>query len=296
MKRTHPGGVISPLAIPLDTDENLDADSLKRLIDYILPDLDGLFVLGSTGEFAHLTEYVADQFVDVALEHASNRLPTYLGVGDTGTRRVIENLERVKRNKVDYIVVTSSYYYSFDNQLALQDHFIRIADASPVPVILYNIPQNTHINLTPESVGRLSEHPNIVGLKDSFGDMIQFQDFLIFRSEKFVIMQGREQLAAASLWLGADGIVSALNTFAPQTMQRIMNAVKINDRSEALMAQKAATHLAQVFDQGHWLSGLKAVLQLMGFGSGRPVAPVPYCTPQQVDAIRQILKEHGILD
>ncbi|OJX48140.1 MAG: hypothetical protein BGO78_12765 [Chloroflexi bacterium 44-23] len=296
MKRTHPGGIISPLAIPLDSDENLDVNSLKRLIDQILPNLDGLFILGSTGEFAHLTEYVADQFVDIALEHAANRLPTYLGIGDTGTQRVIRNLDRAKRNKVDYVVVTSSYYYSFDDQLSLQEHFIRVAEASPIPVILYNIPQNTHINLTPESVEKLSEHPNIVGLKDSMGDMIQFQDFLTYRSKKFIVMQGREQLAAASLWLGADGIVSALNTFAPQIVQRIMKAVEENDRTEALIAQNEATHLAQIFSQGYWLSGLKAALQLLGYGSGRPASPVPSCTRQQVDSIRKILREHGLLD
>ena len=296
MKRTHPGGIISPLAIPLDSDENLDVNSLKRLIDQILPNLDGLFILGSTGEFAHLTEYVADQFVDIALEHAANRLPTYLGIGDTGTQRVIRNLDRAKRNKVDYVVVTSSYYYSFDDQLSLQEHFIRVAEASPIPVILYNIPQNTHINLTPESVEKLSEHPNIVGLKDSMGDMIQFQDFLTYRSKKFIVMQGREQLAAASLWLGADGIVSALNTFAPQIVQRIMKAVEENDRTEALIAQNEATHLAQIFSQGYWLSGLKAALQLLGYGSGRPASPVPSCTRQQVDSIRIILREHGLLD
>lgn len=295
VKPTLPGGMICPLAVPLDDDENLDIVGLRRLLDYVLPEVDGIFVLGSTGEFAHLTERVAEQVVEVALEYVNGKVPFYVGVSEAGTRRAVELLRRAQRPGVDFVVACSSYYYAFNNQSALKEHFVRIADASPVPVILYNIPQNTAMNLTPASVQELAGHPNIVGLKDSWGDLFQFQEFLSIRPEGFVVMQGREQLAAISLWAGADGIVSALPNIAPKMLPRLAKAVRENNREAALAAQREVTRIAQIFDQGHWLSGLKAALRELGIGNGKAAQPIPVCTSEQITTIRQLLAEAQLI-
>lgn len=295
VKRKLPGGIVCPLAVPLDNDENLDVPGLLRLLDYVLPDVDGILVLGSTGEFAYLTEYVADKVVEVTLEHINGRVPFYVGISEAGTRRAMQLLRRAQRSGVDFVVACSPYYYTYDSQTSLVEHFERIADASPVPLILYNIPQNTAMNLTVASVEQLAAHPNIVGIKDSWGDMFQFQEFLKLRSDGFTIMQGREQLAAISLWAGADGIVSALPNIAPKMLPRLARAVSENDHDVALEIQWEITRTAQIFDQGYWLSALKVALRELGIGNGVVSRPIPECTPAQIATIRRLLIQAQLL-
>jgi 4-hydroxy-tetrahydrodipicolinate synthase len=289
-------GIICPLATPLDSDEGLDVAALHRLLDHILPHLDGVFALGSSGEFAMLTERVAEQLVDEVVGHVAGSVPVFVGVGDTGTVRALANLKRMAHAGVDYIVACSSYYYPIIDQDALARHFLTIADASPLPVVLYNIPQNTASPLAPATVARLSEHPNIVGMKDSWGDMMLHQEFLALRSSAFHVMQGREQLAAVSLWLGGDGVISGLANVAPALLQQIATGVREGDSAKAQQAQRAATTLAQVFEQGYWLSALKVVLAELGISTDRTAAPLPPCTPEQRANIRRILRAANLLE
>jgi dihydrodipicolinate synthase/N-acetylneuraminate lyase len=295
MATKKPGGIICPIATPLDEQENLDVESFHKLLDLVLPDVDGIFFLGSTGEFALLRDEVADQVVTDGLDYVGGRMPVYMGISDTGTSRALARLKRAAREGIDYVVATSPYYYPISNQAALMRHFRTIADASELPLILYNIPQNTAVNLTPASLAELTHHPNIAGIKDSWGDLFQFQEFLSVREKDFVVMQGREQLTAISLWLGADGVVSALANFAPQMLQEIRSAVQHGDREAAIRLQQNVSELARVFDQTHFVSGLKAVLFEMGIGNGIPAQPIPLCTPQQVALIRQLLQNSGLL-
>ena len=290
-----PKGIICPLATPLDDEERVDVATLRRLLDRILPEVDAVFVLGSSGEFPMLRETVAQEMVDATLAHVNGRVPVYVGVADAGTGRAIDNLKRVARSGAAAVVATSPFYYPISEQKALVEHFTRIAEASALPLILYNIPQNTGIHLTPESVHRLAEHPNIVGIKDSWGDMILFQEFLRARSERFAVLQGREQLAAVCLWLGCDGLVSTLANFAPRMLRRLVTAVQGGNREEALAAQRAVTDLAQIFNQGYWLVAMKAALAELGLGTGRLAAPLPACTPEQRQRIRALLHSADLL-
>lgn len=295
MRADTVAGIICPLATPLDDAEELDVPALHRLLDRLLPDLDGVFALGSSGEFALLKPATAERLVDEVIAHVRGRVPVFVGIGDTGTARTLSNLKRLARTGVDYIVACSSFYYPISDQDALAGHFLSIADASPLPVVLYNIPQNTATPLTPATAARLAEHPNIVGMKDSWGDMMLHQEFLALRSDKFHVIQGREQLAAASLWLGGDGIISGLANIAPALLQQIAAAVRDGDRALAIEAQRAATTLAQVFDQGYWLSALKATLADLGIGKGRTAAPLPECTPAQRANIHRLLLEANMV-
>jgi dihydrodipicolinate synthase/N-acetylneuraminate lyase len=290
-----PGGIICPIASPLTDDENIDVIGLRRLIERSLPFLDGLFVLGSSGEFAMLSDYAADSAVVSTLEIVDGRLPVYVGCSDAGTKRAISKLKRAEQEGIKYVVATSSYYYMVQNQEAMYNHFLHIANESPLPVVIYNIPQNTGINLTSNTIGRLSEHANIIGLKDSTGDMFQFQEFLALKNDNFIVMQGREQLAAASLWLGADGIVSALPNIAPHFFRSLVEAVAAGDHEKSLSIQKSMTDIAQIFDQGYWVSGLKAALYELGIGNGSPAMPIPRCRPDQFQKIRSLLTSHNLL-
>lgn len=295
MNETRPSGIICPIATELNADETLDVQAQRKLIDYIIDGINGILVLGTTGEFALLRNDVARHVVVETVERVNGRKPVYVGIGDTGTQRVLEKLKFVAETGADYGLVTTPYYFSVSNEEALKRHFLTIADASIVPILIYNIPQHTHVNLNPKLIAELAEHPNIVGLKDSWGDFFQFQEFLGLRSENFSVFMGPEQLAAASLWMGADGIVSALSNFIPELLQQLVSEVRGGNRSQALVTQKAIINLAAVFQYGSVSSALKVVLTELGIGSEQVAAPLPHCTEDQKEAIRRILRTERIL-
>ena len=295
MNLTRPAGLVCPIATPLTENETLDVPAYQRLLDSIVNDLDGILVLGTTGEFALLRNEVAVHTVQVTTERVNGRIPVYVGIGDTGTQRVLEKLNFISETGADYGLVTSPYYYSVSDEESLARHFLTIADAAAVPILIYNIPQHTHVNLTPRLVSRLADHPNIVGLKDSWGDFFQFQEFLDLRNDNFSVFMGPEQLAAASLWLGADGIVSALSNFVPGLLQRLVADVRAGDQLQARATQQTITNLAALFQYGSVSSALKVVLSEMGICTDRVASPLPPCTAEQKEAIRNILqKEHVI--
>jgi 4-hydroxy-tetrahydrodipicolinate synthase len=291
----RPEGVICPIATPFINDaEKLDEPAFRQLIDFVLPSIDGLLVLGTTGEFALLTESTAYRAVEVAVEQVAGRIPIYVGIGDTGTERVLEKLRTVEQLAVDYVLVTAPFYFSVSNQAALYRHFTKVAEASTLPLLVYNI-QNTHNNLTPALMAELAAHPNIVGLKDSWGDFYQFQEFLALRSDKFSVFMGPEQLFAASLWLGADGLVSALANIVPRVFKRLIAQVKAGERQAAIQTQREITRLADIFKFGTVAGAIKVVLDDLGTGSRRVAAPLPQCSEAQVDQIRQVVARSNIL-
>lgn len=284
-----PHGIICPLATPLDDDERLDESALRRLLDHLLPDIDGVLALGSSAEYALLRPAVAEDVVRVVTEHVAGRVPVYVGIGDTGTARALDNLRRFTRAGVECVVATSSFYYPLADQAALERHFLTLAEAATVPLVLYNIPQNTATNLAPATVEKLAAHPGIVAMKDSWGDLFQFQEFLAVVPPGFAVLQGREQLTAASLWLGAAGVVSALANIAPRLLQAVRAAVAEGDRDRARATQREVTRVARLFDEGYWLSALKVALAQQGYGTGRMARPLPELSREQVARVRALL-------
>ena len=288
-------GIICPIATCLNHDETLDEIAHRALLDSIVGHLDGVLVMGTTGEFAMLTENVGRRAVELTVEEVNGRIPVYVGIGDTGTQRVLEKLDFISSVGVDYAVVTTPYYYSIRDDNALLSHFEKIADQSRVPILAYNIPQNTFNNIPPKVIQQLADHPNILGLKDSWGDMFQFQEYLTAKSEKFSVFIGPEQLGAAALWLGADGIVSALANFVPELLQQLYREIQRNDQARSLVTQRRITELARIFQYGVVSCVLKVVLSRLGIGSEKAATPLPACTEEQKSAIYRQLEESEII-
>jgi dihydrodipicolinate synthase/N-acetylneuraminate lyase len=279
----RPGGIVCPLATPLLSDGSVNEPVLRALIDALVPDLDGLFALGSSGELPWLREEVALRVAHVAVEHVAGRIPVYVGVGDTGTARTLERVARLADAGADFVVVTTPLYYPVVSERRLVDHFETVAERAPVPIVLYNIPQHTHCRLTPAVVEALAGHPRIAGIKDSSGDWAAFDRILALRSDGFSVLQGRERLAAVSLWAGADGVISSISNFAPRLLQALAASVRDDGmRSESLALQATIRQLATVFEQGDWLAGLKCALQATGWDVGEPSSGIePYDAAQR---------------
>ena len=239
-RSSRPGGIVCPLVTPLTADGRLDEPVFRALIDALVPDLDGLFVLGSSGELTWLPDDVAaagrpggrrpgrraDPGVRRRRGHGA-RPDAGAGGAPRGSRRRLPG----RRGAVLLPVA---------EEARVVEHFVAVADRAAAPVVLYNIPQNTHLPLAPSVVGRLAEHPNVVGLKDSAGDWFAFEQFLALRSDGFSVLQGREQLAAISLWSGADGVISALANFAPRLLRDLAASVRDERPRRETLALQAA--------------------------------------------------------
>jgi dihydrodipicolinate synthase/N-acetylneuraminate lyase len=279
---SRPGGIVCPLVTPLTADDDLDEPVFRSLIEALVPDLDGLFVLGSSGELTWLRDDVALKAARAAVDQVAGRIPVYVGIGDTGLSRTLARADRLADVGADYLVLAAPFYYPVASESRMVDYFETIAERASAPLILYNIPQNTHLPLAPSTVETLARHPRIVGIKDSAGDWFVFERFLALRSEGFSVMQGREQLAAISLWSGADGLISGMANFAPRLLQAIAATVRDErPRSEILALQATVGELASVFDQAYWLAGLKCTLQTLGWNVGEPGRPIPPYTPTE---------------
>ncbi len=287
--------IVCPLATPLHDGEELDVPALRRLIERLVPDVDAFFLLGSSGEGATLRDRVRSALVDRAAEIVGGRRPVWVGIGEAGTERAIDNARRYVSVGVDAFVACGPYYFGAATQSELALHHQRIADGVGAPLFLYNIPQLTGLPLDARTVAPLSVHPNVVGIKDSSGDFIAFQEFLALRGERFAVYQGREDLAAVSMWLGGTGIVSALADVGPHLLRALLEAVEAGDDEAAFRLQRDVTRASRVFYVTHPVASLKMALAAQGLIKPVTVAPMRGYDRRAAARIRALLDESGLL-
>lgn len=285
----RPHGVVVPVVTPLEADESLNEPVLRDFLDALIPEVDGVFVLGSSGEATSLPDATAVRVAAATVDHVSARVPVYVGVGDTSLQRSLARVELLSTVRADLMVVAPPYYYPV-SEAGLVSYFERIADVSPRPILLYNIPQNTHNLLTLPVVRALASHPRIVGIKDSTGDPFLFAQILRLRTDGFSVLQGREQLLRSSIWAGADGSISALANVAPRLLRETAASADDPDcRARSLDLQDEIDDVARLFEQGYWLSAMKVALQERGWDVGEPAQPVAPLDASQRAVVRQIL-------
>jgi 4-hydroxy-tetrahydrodipicolinate synthase len=288
-----PGGIICPIATPLDPLERVRTETLRDHVEALLPDVDGIFVTGSSGELPWLSPEAAAQAARTVIDQVAGRVPVYLGVGDTSTERTLARIDDAGSLGASYLVVAPPFYYPV-GPAGLLRHYTTIADRSPLPIVLYNIPQNTGTAIPPDVVRSLAGHGNVAGIKDSAGDAFAFQAYLrVTSAQGFAVLQGREQLMATSYWQGAVGLISALANIAPRLLQRLQDLIRgRGTHAEIVATQEQVSDLAGVFDQGYWLSALKAALGACGFEVGDPARPLEPCTTEQRETITALLSRH----
>jgi 4-hydroxy-tetrahydrodipicolinate synthase len=256
----QPHGIVVPLVTPI-ANGSVDVDSLERLVESVIEHVDALLVLGTTGEQVLLTADQARLVVEATIQCAAGRRPVMVGIAAPGTRRAVDDIDRLAGSAAG-VLVTPGFYFAMspDDQ---RRHFETVAEASPVPVVIYNIPQHTGRPVPPGVVADLATHPNVAGIKDSSGDLIAFQDFRRLCPDGFPVLQGREQLAAPSAAAGGAGLVSALANLLPETL-RTLHEMAARESARARPLQDAVTTLADVFDGRDFIAVLKSILVARG--------------------------------
>jgi len=296
--QTPPRGVVPPLITPLTEAGEVDEPALERLVEYVLEHgCSGLFVLGGCGEGPWLTTAQRGTVVRRAVRAAAGRAPVLAGVVLPGAAAVGEAARQAATEGADALVLGAPYYYAVDDAVARR-HIEVILGATDVPALLYNIPQATYHGLRPNLVAALARNPRVLGIKDSAADLQLFQQFLAVRRQRpdFRVLQDSEHLMAASLLLGADGLVPGLANVAPALFVALLNAAGARDMDACAACQERIEDLWTLHHtHGHWLPALKAACAALGLGSGWPAPALTRADSAQRQAIALIVQRHAAL-
>ncbi|MGH9218879.1 MAG: dihydrodipicolinate synthase family protein [Vicinamibacterales bacterium] len=291
-------GIYTPLATPFAADGSLDARALARNVEkYLQSPLTGLVVLGSNGEAPQLEEHEADLAIKSVRDAMPKDRPLLAGTGRESTAATISATERAAKIGVDAVLVrTPSFYKGQMTTDAFVKHYTQVADRSPVPVLLYNVTIYTGVNLPPEAVGILSQHPNIAGIKETNSDMVQFGEYLARAADGFTVLAGSGATYFSALMLGAQGAILAVAGVAPDLCVRIFTAVRDGRIDQARTMNRQLAPLSKLVGATHGVPGLKAALTLLGFEGGLPRPPLQPVGQQAIDSIRHQLRELGLFD
>jgi len=203
------------LVTPFHDDQSIDFEGLKRLIDHVVSGgVDYLVVLGTTGESSTLTSSEKKQVLKTVLEHNAGRVPIMLGIGGNNTHAVVNEIKNTDFYGVAAILSVSPYYNK-PSQEGIIAHYTAIADASPAPVVLYNIPGRTMSNMTAATTLTLSHHPNIVGMKEASGNLEQCMQIAAAMPKDFLLLSGDDLMTKALMAVGGSGVISVMANAFP---------------------------------------------------------------------------------
>jgi 4-hydroxy-2-oxoglutarate aldolase len=289
-------GVYPPVLTPFRGSEVAHdklAANLARLNRFPLA---GYVMLGSTGEFPLLGEGEKERVIATAREHTPGDRLLIAGTGGESTDACLRLTKRAAQLGASAVlVITPSYYKRMMAPPALIRHYRTIADASPVPVLLYNFPANTGINLEPDTVARLAEHPNIRGIKDSSGNVPQAAEVIRLTPKTFQVFVGSPIAFLPALVVGAAGGILAIANVAPGACCDIWRLAQAGQWAEARAIAARLAPVASGIGTRYGVGGLKAALELLGGYGGPTRPPLPMPDGDGVEEIREILATAGLL-
>ncbi len=265
MKKTIFTGMATALVTPM-TPEGIDYEAFGRFIDFQIDSgIDALVAMGTTGENATIEYPDQEKVIRYTVERAAGRVPVIAGTGTNNTEHVLENTKRACDAGADAVLVVTPYYNKA-TQSGLIAHFTAVADASTVPVILYNVPGRTGCNLQPKTLAVLADHPNIVALKEASGNMAQFMEIMRLVGDKIAIYSGEDALTAPMMSMGGKGAISVLSNVVPAQAVAMTDAAKAGNFEEAARLQLSMLPLIDaLFSQVNPIPA-KAAVSAMGFG------------------------------
>ena len=289
-------GVITPVITVFNDDESIHEDGFKSIINYLIEHgAYGLLVAGGQGEGISLTPDEKMRLLDLALETVNGRVPVLMGTGAVATHMAIDLTQQAKEHGANAVTVITPYYLS-PNQDELFKHYADIMDAVDIPVIIYNNPWRTHLNIQPETVARLCDHSkNMVAIKDSSGDLSMTIAYKQITPKRFRVFIGRDQLIYSALCSGIDGAVAATSNAAIDIVVGIFNAYIKGDLQKSWKLQQQLIPLREYFSQGTFPVVVKEAMMLQNLPCGpcrRPVGPLP---DDKRDALRKLLRRMDLI-
>ena len=284
MKNTVFTGMATAIVTPM-TAAGIDYDALGRFIEFQIENgINAIVVMGTTGENATIEPEDQKEVIRYTVEKVAKRVPVIAGTGTNNTDHVLHNTKAACEVGADAVLVVTPYYNKA-TQNGLIKHFTMVADASTVPVILYNVPGRTGCGLQPKTVAKLAEHPNIVGLKEATGNMAQMVELVHLCGDKIDIYSGEDALTVPMMAMGAAGTISVLSNVAPKESVAMTDACIAGDYKTAAKMQADLLPLINaLFSEVNPIPA-KAAVSAMGFGEEHLRLPL---TPME-DGTRAVL-------
>jgi 4-hydroxy-tetrahydrodipicolinate synthase len=264
------------LVTPFKSDKSVDFDALRKLVQLQLNGgTDFLVVMGTTAESPTLSNEEKEAILEVVVHENAGKLPIVFGVGGNNTAELIKNLQQLPKG-VDGILSVSPYYNK-PTQEGIYQHFKAISEASPIPVILYNVPGRTGSNMLPQTTLRLAELSNIVAVKEASGSMDQIMEIISQAPEGFSVLSGDDAITMPLIACGAVGVISVVANALPEKFSKMVNASLVGDFSSARVIHNELLSLTKkFFDEGN-PGGVKVALEyreIMTQNLRLPLVPV----------------------
>jgi len=289
-------GCICPIVTPFASDGSIDAKAFRTIIDYVVErGIHGIFTAGTVGAFYLLTPEERKKVGEIAIDHLNGRVPVFMGTGGITVRENIDLARHAKDVGADAAVILTPYYVKVSDEELFQ-YFIAIASAVDMPIILYNNPGRAGVNISPSVLERvISGTTNVVAIKDSGGDMSQFEEYVIQVGNKISMIMGKDELMLAALTVGGNGVVSAISNMAPELVTDLYNSFMKGDMKKALETQYKLIVLKKAIAGSTYPAPILEALNLLGIKTSKPRLPVLPLNNEQKEKIRKALKAVGKL-
>lgn len=290
-------GVFAPIATLFTQDDELDLAGYQKNIEwYCNSPLDGVVIMGSNGEYASLDTDEKLKLIEAGVSAVNGRKTVLAGTGVESTRNTIKLTKAAAEFGADFALVVTPYYYRprYDRAAFLK-HYLAVAEASPIPVVIYIMTAYTGVDLPSSVVAELSQHPNIAGVKDSAGNAPKVAEMVANSSEDFSVLAGSANFLYPAYCLGAKGGILALANIAPRECVEIRDLFNAGKHEEARKAQfnLLAPNAAVTTQFG--IAGLKAAMEMVGLQTSDPRPPLLPATAEERNSIQSILGKAGLL-
>jgi 4-hydroxy-tetrahydrodipicolinate synthase len=291
----QPKGIIPAMVTPITREGKVNESALRKLTNYLIEGgVHGLFPVGSQGEFYALTFEEKKRIIEVVVEETRGRVPVYAGTGAITIREAVALTRMAEAAGVSAVSVVTPYFIK-PNDAELMEFFTAVAKATRLPVILYNNVGRTGVNISADFAVRASKIDNIVGIKDSSGDLTLTAEYIRRTDESFSVLAGRDTLIYGTLCYGGKGAIAATANVAPKVIVEIYEAFMAGDHKRALTAQYRLAPLRLAFDLGTFPVVIKEALNLMGIEAGVGIPPVGGISPKAKEELKEILKKMELL-
>ncbi len=283
------------LITPFKEDESVDYEALGRLVDFQLQNgTDYLVVLGTTAETPTLTEQEKKEIVSMVVSKVRGRIPVVLGVGGNCTRSVVEKLKHDNFDGIDAILSVVPYYNK-PSQEGIYQHYKAISEATDLPIILYNVPGRTGVNMTAETTLRVArDFKNVVAVKEASGNITQMDDIIKNKPANFDVISGDDGITFPLITLGAVGVISVIGNAFPKEFSKMVRLALNGDYSNALTIHHRFTELIELLFVDGNPAGVKSILNAMGYIENKLRLPLVPTRITTFEKIRLVLRELSI--
>ncbi|TCK92728.1 4-hydroxy-tetrahydrodipicolinate synthase [Natranaerovirga hydrolytica] len=284
-------GVIPPIITPVDEDENVNEEGLKKVINHVLDGgVHGVFVLGSNGEFYAFDFENQKKAVEITVKEVNGRVPVYAGASAITTKECIKLAKMAEEVGADALTVLTPMFIQ-PNEEELYNHFYAVAKSTKLPVLLYNNPGKTTNNISVSLVEKLSKIDNIVGIKNTSLDFAQTIQYLKVtkNNPNFKVLSGTDYYIYGTLAYGGEGCVAGTANVAPKLVVDIYEKYISGDIEGAMEAQYKLMPLRDTYSYGSFPVVMKECLNLMGINVGDPVRPIEHCSEAKLNELKKVL-------